>query len=102
MCASLVSQDVYHVTNLFSDAWRSFGEAIACGCQCCLLCLRRGEVLPAGFSIGSNLHNHFGMTLADDGNNADSGGEYDDDEDDEDETSSSSSESEDEGYSSDD
>ena len=91
MCASQVSQGVYHVTNLFADAWRSFDEAMSCGCQCCLLCLRRGGVLPAGFSVGR-----------DDGNSADSGGEYDDDEDDEDEPSSSSWESEDEEYSSDD
>jgi hypothetical protein len=35
-----------HLTSVAQDGMQSFDEAMSCGCQCCLLCLRRPGSLP--------------------------------------------------------
>ena len=40
---------VYHLTSVSEGDTQSFDEAMACGCQSCLLCLRRNGDLPAAF-----------------------------------------------------
>ena len=74
----LVEEGVCHVTNMLADAWRSFDEAMLCGCQCCLLCLRRSGVLPKDLQVLPKVWAPFGTLMEDIGNCADSGREYED------------------------
>ena len=42
---------VYHVTSVSEDDMERFDEVMSCGCQCCLLCLRRDGTLPMHFRL---------------------------------------------------
>jgi hypothetical protein len=54
----------YEVTDVSEADQESFDQAMSCGCQSCLLCLRRSGVLPRDFQVLSKILSPFG-TLPD-------------------------------------
>lgn len=69
------TEGVVHVTSVAEDGMQSFDEAMSCGCQCCLLCLRRDGVLPREFRVAAVTESPFGTILKDEGD-----GDYSEDE----------------------
>ena len=59
-------QGGHHITSVSEDDMSSFDEIMTCGCQCCLLCLRRDGILPRDFRELPRMHSPFGTlrTLA--------------------------------------
>ena len=54
------TEGVYHLTSVSEGDMQSFDETMACGCQSCLLCLRRKGDLPAAFKEIPAMQSSFG------------------------------------------
>ena len=70
------TEGVVHVTSVAKDGMQSFDEAMSCGCQCCLLCLRWAGVLPREFRVAAVAESTFGTILKDEGDGDGSQDDY--------------------------
>ena len=90
------TEGVFHVTSVAEDGMQSFDEVMSCGCQCCLLFLRRAGVLPREFRVAAVIESPFGTILKDEGDGDYSDDDYEDgageDDDDSDEDTANSDE----------
>ena len=57
---------LFDVTNVSEADQESFDLSMSCGCQCCLLCLRRSGVLPREFQVIPKTWSPFGTLLVED------------------------------------
>ena len=50
----------HDITNVSESGLESFDEIMSCGCQCCLVCLRRNGQLPRDFQVTARMPSPFG------------------------------------------